>query len=105
MSRKPVNAKSGLDRLAVLNSESATHYIKTCEGSAGTVAFKAGVYARSVNDNGWTCPRAIDDIKTQGLIKSVTWTVHTLRRRAESGDAEAQVIIKNIESIIKALAE
>jgi hypothetical protein len=105
MSRKPINAKSGLDRLAVLNGESATHYVKACEGSAGKVSFKAGVYSRSVNDNGWTCPLAIDDIKTQGLIKSVTWTVHTLRRRAANGDAEAQVIIKNIESIIKALAE
>lgn len=105
MSRKPVNAKAGLDRLSVLNGDSATQYVKTCESSAGAVSFKAGVYARSVNDNGWACPRAIDDIKTQGLVKSMAWTVHALRRRAENGDAEAQVIIKNINEIVKGVSE
>lgn len=100
MARRPSNSKSGLDRLAVLNGESAKNYVKVCENTSVEIEFKQGVYSRSVNDNGWACPSGLTDIKTQGLIKSATWAIHAIRKRAEAGDAEAQIIINNLNDII-----
>lgn len=104
MSRKPLNSKSGLDRIAVLNGDSASQYIKVCESSTVT-EFKPGVYSRSVNDNGWTCPSGIDAVKTQGLVKSLAWTIRTIKKRASEGDAESQVILDNLDGIIKNAAQ
>ncbi len=100
MSRRPSNSKCGLDRLAVLNGESAGQYVRVCEDSVGTVEFKPGVYSRSVNDHGWACPRGLEEVKTQGLIKSATWAIRAIKKRAESGDVEAQIIIQNLTDII-----
>jgi hypothetical protein len=100
MSRRPSNSKGGLDRLAVLNGDSAGQYVRVCEDAVSTVEFKPGVYSRSVNDNGWACPRGLEEVKTQGLIKSAAWAIRAIKKRAESGDAEAQIIIQNLNEII-----
>ena len=100
MSRRPSNSKSGLDRLAVLNGESAKQYVQFCEENISSIEFKQGVYSRSVNNNGWACPKGLDEVKTQGLIKSAAWAIRAIRKRAEAGDAEAQIIIQNLSEII-----
>jgi hypothetical protein len=100
MSRRPCNSKLGLDRLAVLNGESAKQYVKVCEDNISDTEFKGGVYSRSVNDNGWAYPRGLEEVKTQGLIKSAAWAIRAIKKRAEAGDVEAQIIIQNLTDII-----
>lgn len=101
MSRKPNNSKSGLDRITVLNEVSASQYLKVCGELVPSSTYKLGVYSRSVNDNGWVCPGGLSAVRTQGLIKSAIWTVKEIKKRAESGDSEAQMIIENIDSIVR----
>jgi len=104
VSRKPSNSKSGLDRITVLNEVSASQYLKVCGELLSSLDYKLSVrnvYSRSINDNGWVCPGGLTAVRTQGLIKSAIWTVKEIKKRAESGDAEAQVIIENIDSIVR----
>lgn len=105
MSRKPVNSKAGLDRIAVLNGDSAAEYVRICEEQIGSVTSKPGVYSRSINDNGWANPSGLRGVKTQGLVKSMAWTIRDIKRRAEEGDAEAQIVVQNLEAIIKKSAD
>jgi hypothetical protein len=42
----------------------------------------------------------LEEVKTQGLIKSATWAIRAIKKRAESGDVEAQIIIQNLTDII-----
>lgn len=105
MARRASNSKSGLDRISVLNGDSAGNYIRITENSIASLSFKQGVYSRSVNDNGWACPSGLDDVKTQGLIKSAAWAIRAIKKRASLGDAEAQIIVQNLEAIIRNASE